>query len=42
MIRSHTVYAWTALYEKRAGTWGVVSVTSADRPGRADEIATPP
>ena len=35
---SHTVYAWTALYEKRAGEWRLVSLTSTDRPGRPDEL----
>lgn len=35
---SHTVYAWTSLFEKRAGEWRLVSVTSTDRPGQPDEV----
>ena len=35
---SHTVYAWTALFEKRAGEWRLVSITSTDRPGRPEEV----
>jgi hypothetical protein len=39
-MRSRTIHAWTALDEKRAGEWRLVSVTPTECTGRPDEIAS--